>query len=84
MGCCAAFFARDLSPLSTWGSVALAIPAGLVGLAGDLSMSWMKRRAGVKDFREILPGHGGVLDRFDGLLPVYAVLGLATLAKGAP
>lgn len=52
----------------------IGISMAVVGLYGDLLASWLKRFSGKKDFSEIIPGHGGVLDRFDSFLAVWSVL----------
>ncbi len=50
-----------------WDVMAFAIAVGILGQAGDLVESLMKREAGIKDSSRFLPGHGGLLDRFDSL-----------------
>lgn len=50
--------------------------------AGDFYESWLKRRAGVKDSSRLIPGHGGLFDRFDGLLPVAIIVGTTWAATG--
>lgn len=49
----------------------IGIAVSLLSQYGDLTASWIKRKLGIKDFGTILPGHGGLLDRFDGW--IYAL-----------
>lgn len=67
--------ARGLLHLGLAGALAVGIATGLAGLAGDLAASWLKRRAGLKDYSALLPGQGGVLDRFDSLLGALVLVG---------
>ena len=66
----------NLSVQNVTGAVLIGAGLAVVAQAGDFFESWLKRRAGVKDSSRLIPGHGGVFDRIDGLIPVVLVGGL--------
>ncbi len=73
-----------LAGLGGWGLVVLSVAIALAGQLGDIWESWIKRRCGVKDASTLIPGHGGVLDRFDALVGALVALKLAGLVVPLP
>ena len=60
----------------------IGILTAIVAQSGDFFESWMKRRAGVKDSGSLIPGHGGLFDRTDGMLAVLFVFGIVNWVAG--
>jgi phosphatidate cytidylyltransferase len=73
-------FLRGALPVAH--AVPLAVVGGVLGQAGDLAESLLKRSTGIKDSGDIVPGHGGILDRVDALLMTSVVVFLYTLWIG--
>ena len=73
-GCLAAYIGLSLAlwelqvAKSALFILMFSVGVSILSIAGDLFESWLKRRAHIKDTGNILPGHGGFLDRFDGIL----------------
>ncbi len=75
--CALAFHAKDMQ-----GAVWMAVLLAIVAQVGDLFESYLKRRCGAKDSGRMIPGHGGVLDRIDGLLAAALFLVSAQIWRG--
>ena len=68
------WLAEGGDPLPLWLMGVVGLLVSLVSQIGDLSLSLLKRKYGIKDFGKIFPGHGGVMDRFDSVLAVSIML----------
>ena len=67
-----------------WGLIVLSPLVSFAGQMGDIAESWIKRRTGVKDSSRLIPGHGGVLDRFDALIGAVVLVMLLGLILPLP
>ena len=72
------------TPVSWLPVLGLGLVAAMVSQAGDFLESALKRRYGVKDSSNLIPGHGGVMDRLDGFITASAFAALIGAARGLP
>lgn len=71
------FMIKDLINLDTLSSLLLGFAIGILSFLGDMFESFVKRKTGIKDSGKLIPGHGGLMDRFDGyilVLPFFYIL----------
>ncbi|MGO4907792.1 phosphatidate cytidylyltransferase [Pseudorhodobacter sp. W20_MBD10_FR17] len=76
-----AFWSMGYAPA---GIVLLSAVVSFAGQMGDIAESWIKRRTGVKDSSNLIPGHGGFMDRFDAMTGAVVLVMLLSLAMTLP
>ncbi|MGI9521768.1 MAG: phosphatidate cytidylyltransferase [Hyphomicrobiaceae bacterium] len=81
--CAGAVFGQFYDAASTLQLTAIGLALGVAGLAGDLIESAFKRRYGLKHASDLIPGHGGVMDRLDGVV-IAAIVAMAIGAWFGP
>jgi phosphatidate cytidylyltransferase len=70
------------SPFTPLTGALLGLGLGMISIAGDLFISLLKRQRALKDTSALLPGHGGILDRFDSLVAALPFFALAVALWG--
>ena len=76
------FFFVTVHPLSIGWCMVIGLVGAFMGQLGDLSFSIIKRQCGIKDYGRLLPGHGGVLDRFDSVIFAAPVVWMIACSTG--
>ena len=76
------FFFVTVQALSIGWCMVIGLVGAFMGQLGDLSFSVIKRQCGIKDYGRLLPGHGGVLDRFDSVIIAAPVVWMIACAVG--
>ena len=78
-----ALFAQLVPGATSWRLGLIGLALGVIAQGGDLAESALKRAFGVKDASHLIPGHGGVMDRMDGVVAVAVAAGLLALVVDA-